>query len=389
MTPNRLSLTEAADAVASGRISAVALLQSCLAAIDAHEATVNATVAIDREGALRQAEAADRAVAAGGRLGTLHGVPLAHKDMYYREGEVSGCGSALRGQFVAERTATVLDRLHAAGSITFARLNMAEFAQNPTGHNRHHGDCHNPWGLPYITGGSSSGSGAAVAARFAFGALGSDTGGSIRLPASACGVTGLKPTQTRVSRAGVMPLSFSADNVGPLTRTARDCARMMRVIAGHDPDDPTSSRETVPEYEAALTGDLRGVRVGLVDNPGLAGTDPEVGDAVVAAAAALRARGATVRPITLPHMEAVAAYGGIVSRCEAATIHARWMRERPDDYAVHLSARLYVGYAIPATYYIEALSGRGPLLRAFGAEVFGAVDVFALPTIPTRLPTLA
>ncbi len=398
MTPNRLSLVAAAEAVARRELTSVALLESCLAAIDAHDGAVNATVWIDREGAMAAAEAADgaadralanRAVAAGAALGKLHGVPLAHKDMYYQAGKVSGCGSMIRGDWVAERTATVLERLHQAGSITFAGLNMAEFAQNPTGHNRHHGDCHNPWNPPYITGGSSSGSGAAVAARFAYGALGSDTGGSIRLPASACGVTGLKPTQTRVSRAGVMPLSFSADNVGPLTRTARDCARIMGVIAGHDAADPTSATQAVPDYEAALGGDLRGTRVGLVTNDGLRGTDAPVSAAIEEAVRALQARGAKVVRIELPHMEAVSAYGGIVSRCEGAAIHARWMRERAADYAVHLSARLYAGYAIPATYYIEALSSRGPLLRAFAAEVFGAVDVLAMPTIPTVLPTLA
>ncbi len=152
---------------------------------------------------------------------------MAHKDMYYQAGKLSTCGSALRRDFRPTVTATVIERLAAAGAYTFGGLNMAEFAQNPTGHNKTFGDCHNPWNLPYITGGSSSGSGASVAARFNYMALGSDTGGSIRLPASACGVTGLKPTQTRVSRYGVMPLSFSHDNVGPLARTARDCARVL------------------------------------------------------------------------------------------------------------------------------------------------------------------
>lgn len=389
MKPNHLSLTEAADAVARRETTSAALLEACLAEIDAHEDAVNATIWIDRDGARAAAEQADKALAAGAPLGKLHGVPLAHKDMYYQAGRVSTCGSAIRGTWVADRTATVLDRLHGAGSITFAGLNMAEFAQNPTGHNRHHGDCHNPWNLPYVTGGSSSGSGAAVAARFAFGALGSDTGGSIRLPASACGTVGLKPTQTRVSRAGVMPLSFSADNVGPLTRTVRDCARLMGIIAGHDPADPTSADEPVPDYEAALTGDLVGVRVGLVTNPGLMGTDAPVVDAIAAAAAVLRGRGATVAPVTLPLMDAVSAYVAVVSRSEGATIHARWMREQPQDYAVHLSGRLYAGYAIPAAYYIEALSARGPLLRQFVAEAFAEVDVLALPTIPTVLPTLA
>ena len=316
-------------------------------------------------------------------------MPLAHKDMYYQAEKVSGCGSMVRGQWVAPRTATVLDRLHDAGSITFAGLNMAEFAQNATGHNRHHGDCHNPWRLPYITGGSSSGSGAAVAARFTYGALGSDTGGSIRLPASACGVVGLKPTQTRVSRAGVIPLSFSADNVGPLTRTVRDCARIMRVIAGHDPADPTSANEPVPDYEATLTGDLRGMRIGLVTNPGLMGTDEPIVDGIAGAAQVLAQRGATIIPITLPYMDAVAAYGSIVSRCEGAAIHARWMRERPQDYAIHLSARLHAAYAIPAVYYVETLSARGRLLRAFASEVFAQIDALILPTIPTLLPTLA
>ena len=389
MTLNRMTLVEAAEAVSTGQTTAVALLQACLAAMDADDGTVNAVISVDRDGALAAAKAADAAVAAGKPLGPLHGVPLAHKDMYYRAGKVSTCGSAIRRDWTASRTATVLDRLDAAGSVTFAGLNMAEFAQNPTGHNRHYGDCRNPWNPPYITGGSSSGSGAAVAARFAFGALGSDTGGSIRLPASACGVVGLKPTQTRISRAGVMPLSFSMDNVGPLTRTVQDCARIMGVIAGADPADPTCAAEPVPDYEAALTGDLAGLRVGLVTNPGLMGTDPAVVDAVAAAMAVLAGRGAAVAPVGLPHMDAVSAYVGVVSRCEGAAIHAQWMRERPGDYAVHLSARLYAGYAIPATYYIEALSGRGPLLRAFAADVFEHFDVLALPTIPTVLPTLA
>jgi aspartyl-tRNA(Asn)/glutamyl-tRNA(Gln) amidotransferase subunit A len=266
---------------------------------------------------------------------------------------------------------------------------MAEFAQNPTGHNAHYGNCHNPWNLPYITGGSSSGSGAAVAARFTYAALGSDTGGSIRLPASACGVTGLKPTQTRVSRAGVMPLSFSHDNVGPLTRTVRDCARVMSVIAGHDPLDPTSASEPVPDYEAALDGDIRGLRIGVPSTYFLDGADDAVVAALEAAVAVLAARGAVIVRMTLPLMDAVSGYGGIISRVEGATIHSRWMRDRPQDYAVHLSARMYGGNAIPGTYYVEALSRRGPVLRAFAAEVFGKVDVLVTPSIKTVLPTLA
>jgi aspartyl-tRNA(Asn)/glutamyl-tRNA(Gln) amidotransferase subunit A len=384
-----LSLTEAADLVRAGDATSEALLSACLANIDAAEAKVNATIWLDREGAMQAARAADQARARGQAIGALHGVPMAHKDMYYQAGKPSTCGSAIRRDFVPDTTATVIERMAAAGAYAFGGLNMAEFAMNPTGHNRAFGDCHNPWNLPYITGGSSSGSGAAVAARFTYAALGSDTGGSIRLPASACGVTGIKPTQTRVSRAGVMPLSFSCDNVGPLTRTARDAARILGVIAGHDPRDPTSARLEVPDYEAALDGDVRGLRIGIAETYFLDGADAPVVAAIEQACAVLAARGAIVKRVTLPLMDAVSAYVGVISRVESAAIHAQWMRGQSADYAKHLSGRLYAGYAIPGAYYVEALSRRGPVLRAFANAVFAELDVLATPTIKTCLPTLA
>ncbi len=374
-----LSLVDAADAVRQGEVSAVALLEACLANLDAHEDAVNATIWVDKEGAFAAARAADTKRAAGGPIGPLHGLPLAHKDMYYQAGRLSTCGSAIRRDFVPDYSATVIERLAAAGAYAFAGLNMAEFAQNGTGHNRHHGDCRNPWNLSYITGGSSSGSGAAVASRFTFAALGSDTGGSIRLPA----------TQTRVSRYGVMPLSFSADNVGPLARTARDCARIMSVIAGHDPRDPTSAEMPVPDYEAGLNGDLRGVRVGVPKTYFLDDVDAPVRAAFEASLAVLAGRGATLVPLTLPLMDAVATYASVVSRVEGATIHAEWMRQRPHDFATHINSRMFPGLAIPGTYYVEALSRRGPILKAFATEVFGQVDLLATPTIRICLPTIA
>ncbi|MGE0224866.1 MAG: amidase [Acetobacteraceae bacterium] len=384
-----LTLTEAADAVRAGQATSVELLDACWANMEATNPRLNATIWLDREGADAAARAADQAVRDRRPLGRLHGIPMAHKDMYYQVGKLSTCGSALRRDFRPDYTATVIARMQAEGAYVFAGLNMAEFAQNPTGHNKTFGDCHNPWNLPAITGGSSSGSGAAVAARFTYAALGSDTGGSIRLPASACGVTGIKGTQTRVSRYGAMPLSFSHDNVGPLTRSARDCARVMAVIAGYDPMDPTSAREPVPDYEAALDGDLRGLRIGVPTNVFFDGADQPVVDAIEQALAVLRGRGATVIRLALPLMDAVAAYGGIVSRVEAATIHAQWMRTDPQAYGQHISGRMYPGFAIPAPYYIESLSRRGPILKAFAGEVFGQVDVLATPTIKTCLPTLA
>lgn len=384
-----LSLVEAAEAVRQGDATSLELLDAVWGNLEAVNPQVNATIWLDREGAEDAARAADKAVREKSWLGPLHGVPMAHKDMYYQAGRLSTCGSAIRQSYRPAVTATVIEKLTAAGAYSFGGLNMAEFAQNPTGHNKTFGDCHNPWNLPFITGGSSSGSGASVAARFNYAALGSDTGGSIRLPASACGVTGIKPTQTRVSRYGVMPLSFSCDNVGPLCRTARDCARIMTLIAGHDPRDPTSSHLPVPDYEAALDGDLRNLRIGVPTNYFLDGADAAVVAAMEQALMVLAERGARVQRLTLPLMDAVSAYVGIVSRVEGPTIHAQWMRTRAQDYGVHISSRMYPGYAIPATYYVEALSRRGPILKAFAAEVFAQVDVLVTPTIRTNLPTLA
>jgi len=384
-----LTLTEAAALVRTRKVTSKELLAACWANLERTNPKLNATIWLDREGAEAAARAADKAVDDRVRLGPLHGIPMAHKDMYYQAGKLSTCGSALRRDFRPDYTATVIARMEAAGAYVFAGLNMAEFAQNPTGHNKTFGDCHNPWNLPYITGGSSSGSGASVAAQFNYMALGSDTGGSIRLPAAACGVTGIKPTQTRVSRYGVMPLSFSHDNVGPLARSARDCARVMAVIAGHDPLDPTSSHEPVGEYEMALDGDLRGQRIGVPTNFFTDGADRPVVEAMEQALAVLAARGATITRIKLPLMDAVSAYGSILSRVEAATIHAQWMRDDPQAYGKHISGRMFPGYAIPAPYYIEALSRRGPILKAFAEEVFAQVDTLVTPTIRTCLPTLA
>ncbi|MCO6416809.1 amidase [Siccirubricoccus sp. KC 17139] len=384
-----LSMTEAADAFAAGDIKAEAMVRACLARIDAHDAKVNSVIRLDREAALAAAAAQDKARAGGTALGPLAGAPMMHKDMYYRAGKVSTCGSRIRKDFVPQVTATVLERLDAAGAIDMGTLNMAEFAQNPTGHNAHFGHCHNPWDLAYCTGGSSSGSGAGVAARFFTAALGSDTGGSIRLPATICGVTGLKATQTRVSRHGVMPLSFSCDNVGPLVRTARDAARFLKVTAGQDPKDPTSAPEDVPDYEAALTGDIKGLRIAVCESYFFDGADAPVVAAFEDALKVLADRGASITRVKAPSMQAVAAYVSLVSRTESPAIHANWMREYPGDYAIHLSSRIYGGFAIPGHLYIEALSRRGPLLKQFVAEALTGFDIVATPTLRTRVPTLA
>jgi aspartyl-tRNA(Asn)/glutamyl-tRNA(Gln) amidotransferase subunit A len=383
-----LTLVEAADAVASGAISSVALTEAALKAFDAWDPSINASIWLDNEEALETAEKMDKTRAAGVTLGPLHGVPFAHKDMYYQAGKLTTCGSKIRADFRPDYTATVMDRLHSAGSITLGGLNMAEFAQNPTGHNVHYGDCHNPWGKGYCTGGSSSGSGAAVGARCVTVALGSDTGGSIRLPAGICGVTGLKATQGRVSRYGVMPLSHSCDNVGPLARSARDCARVISVIAGPDPMDPTTLADPPINYEAALTGDIKGLKIGVPINYFFDDIDEEVLSAFESAMAVMKELGAKIIPVELPLMSEISTYGSVVSRCESVTIHGEWLRTRPQDYSTHVGSRNYPGAGIPASYYLEAVNRRGPILKAFAGEVFSKVDVFAAPTIRSKVPTL-
>src|SRR6202158_4299620 len=261
--PALMSLTSVAQAIAGKRLSSREVTQSCLDRIAQWQPRLNAFMAIEAEAALAAAAAADAALAEGNVSGGLHGVPLAHKDMYYDAGKVVTCGSKIRRDFVATVTSTALQRLKDAGTIRLGSLQMAEFAYGPTGHNSHYGPVHNPWAVDRITGGSSSGSGAAVAARLTFAALGSDTGGSIRMPAHFCGVTGLKTTYGRISRAGAMPLSQSLDTVGPLARSAEDCALLLGLMAGADPEDPTAVTGPVPDYMAATRDQIKGLSIGV------------------------------------------------------------------------------------------------------------------------------
>jgi aspartyl-tRNA(Asn)/glutamyl-tRNA(Gln) amidotransferase subunit A len=382
-------LTAIADAIAEGRTTSVAATEACLARIAAWQPRTNAFLRVYREKALAQAKAMDAELSAGRRRGPLHGVPMAHKDMYYRKGEVSTGGSAIRRDWVAPVTATVLDKLDAAGVVELGFLNMAEFAAGPTGHNVHHGHCRNPWDQSRVTGGSSSGSGASVAARMVYGALGSDTGGSIRLPAAACGVVGMKATYGRVSRAGAVARSWSLDHVGPLTRTVRDNARMLSVIAGHDPDDSTTSDKPVPDYEALLDGGVAGLRIGLaLPRDGLAPLDPQIGAAIQAAADALGRLGAKVSTVTLPDFTALYRAAEVMVKCEAAAMHRPWMEKTPELYANQVRTRMEAGFFIPATQYIDALRLRAHFVTEFLSTALDGVDAVLLPAIPFPLPTI-
>src|SRR6202158_190538 len=274
--PALLSLTAVAQAIAAKRVSSREVTQSCLARIAQWQPRLNAFMAIEAEAALAAADAADAGLAKGKIGGALHGVPLAHKDMYYDAGKVVTCGSKIRRDFVATTTSTALQRLKDAGTIRLGSLQMSELAYGPTGHNSHYGPVHNPWAVDHVTGGSSSGSGSAVAARLTFAALGSDTGGSIRMPAHFCGVAGLETTVGRLKRAGAMPLSQSLDTVGPLARSAEDCALLMALMAGADPEDPTAATGPVPDYNAAAQQSIKGLTIGLRTPLHVDDLDPEV-----------------------------------------------------------------------------------------------------------------
>ncbi len=386
--PALMSLTEVARAIAMKQVSSHEATRACLHRIAEWQPHLNAFMAVEAEAALKAADAADVALAKGEPLGLLHGVPLAHKDMYYDAGKVVTCGSLIRRDFVATTTSTALQRLNYAGSIRLGSLQMAEFAYGPTGHNSHYGAVHNPFALEHITGGSSSGSGSAVAARLTFAALGSDTGGSIRMPAHFCGVTGLKTTYGRVSRAGAMPLSQSLDTVGPLARTAEDCALMLQLIAGPDPEDPTASSEPVPDYLAATKGSLKGLKIGVPTAFYVDDLDGEVARVLDETIAILKREGADIVKVALPDQRQLSAASQIVLAVEAAAFHKRWLIERPQDYGPQVLMRLQNGLAIPAITYLEAMRWRGPALAAHTAAT-SAVDAVIAPASPVPAPTIA
>jgi aspartyl-tRNA(Asn)/glutamyl-tRNA(Gln) amidotransferase subunit A len=386
--PALMSLTSVAQAIADKRVSSREVTQSCLDRIARWQPHLNAFMAIEAEAALKAADAADAALAKGERRGVLHGVPLAHKDMYYEAGKVVTCGSHIRRDFVATTTSTALQRLKDAGTIRLGSLQMAEFAYGPTGHNSHYGPVHNPFALDRITGGSSSGSGAAVAARLTFAALGSDTGGSIRMPAHFCGVTGLKTTVGRVSRAGAMPLSQSLDTVGPLARSAADCAVLLGLMAGADPADPTAVAEPLPDYTAATNGSIRGLTVGVPTAFYVDDLDAEVAGALDATVALLKGEGVRIVQVELPDQRQLTAACQLVLAVEAAAFHKRWMIERPQDYGPQVLMRLQNGLAIPGVSYLEAMRWRGPALAAHIAAVAG-VDAMVAPVAPVAAPTIA
>jgi aspartyl-tRNA(Asn)/glutamyl-tRNA(Gln) amidotransferase subunit A len=381
------SAAELARLIAGKQVSPVEVVRTHLERITSLDGALKAFITVTADAALAAAREAEAAVAAGRPLGPLHGVPLGLKDLYDTAGVRTTGGSKILRERVPTTDATVVRRLREAGMIVLGKLNMVEFAYGPEGRNPHYGHARNPWdaSIHRMAGGSSSGSGVAVAAGLATVALGSDTGGSIRIPSSLCGLTGIKPTYGRVSRAGVLPLSWSMDHVGPMTRNAADAALVLGAMAGYDAADPTTSVLPVPDYAAGLTGDVRGLRVGLLRAFFCESATPEVRAAVETAARTLEKAGAVVDDVALPGVRHTAAGALAVVATEAVTYHAAWLRTRKADYDPDVSTRLMAGAFVTGVHYVRGQQARA-LFRREVDDALARHDVLLAPATPITAP---
>jgi aspartyl-tRNA(Asn)/glutamyl-tRNA(Gln) amidotransferase subunit A len=384
-----LPLHELSVRLHRGEVSSREATLACLEAIERLRPVLNAFIHIEADAALAQADAADREIAQGRIRGPLHGVPLAHKDVFFRRGRRSTCGSKIRETFQPETTATVIERLDSAGAVDLGGLNLAEFCVGPTGHNDYFGHCRNPWNTSHVSGGSSSGSGCAVASRQIFGSLGSDTGGSIRLPAGMCGVVGLKPTHGRVSLYGAMPRCWSLDVFGPLARTVEDAAILLEAIAGYDARDPWSRAVEVPQYTAALGRGVAKRRIAVPRNHLYPQLPPELRAVHDRALADFEALGASLVPVDMPDPEELYRWTTVINRVEASYIHKDWIRTRRADYNMSTITRIADGFDVSALDYIEALERRDQANERFVREVFGRCDVLYCPLLLIDVPTIA
>src|SRR5215210_5274655 len=416
---HELTLSDARALLDRGEITSVELTQALLDRIVAVDNQVRAFLAIDDESALEQARAADegrrtlrprsgQAKDEGRRTETgrsLLGIPLGIKDVLSTEGLTTTCGSKMLEEYIPPYDATVMRRLKEQGTVLLGKLNCDEFAMGLSTERSAYFPTRNPWDLTRVPGGSSGGSAAAVAAGQALGTLGTDTGGSIRQPASFCGVTGLKPTYGRVSRFGLVAFASSLDQIGPLARTARDCAILLGTIAGADPNDATAAPQPLADYEAALTGDLRGLRVGVPSEYFIEGTQPGVDTAVRTAIAALRDSGAEIVEVSLPHTKYALPVYYIIAPAEASSNLARYdgvryglrvhdetywdelEKTRGAGFGAEVRRRIMLGtYALSAGYY-DAYYRRAQqvrtLIRRDFQQAFEQVDFLAAPTAPT------
>jgi aspartyl-tRNA(Asn)/glutamyl-tRNA(Gln) amidotransferase subunit A len=382
-----LSVHDLAQAIAAKRLSPVAVVQAHLTRIEHLDGRLKSFLAVFAEGALGAARTAEAALAQGRSVGPLHGVPVAVKDLYAVQGTPTTAGTSFLKE-PAARDCTAVARLRAAGAIILGKLNLHQFAYGPEGSNPEYGTPWNPWDAhrQRIPGGSSSGSGVAVAAGLVPMGLGSDTGGSIRIPAACCGTVGLKPTYGRVSRSGVLPLSWSLDHVGPLTRSALDAAVILRAIAGHDPADASSSALPVPDYLASLAVPVKGLRVGLLTEY-LEQSAADVRAALAAAVRALTGLGCEVQDVALTTARHSLGAAHAILGPEALTYHEPLLRRHGALYATDVRRRLAASSLVAATDYVKGQRAR-VLIRDEINAALERVDCLLAPTLPVAAPLL-
>ncbi|GMV44709.1 MAG: amidase [Pseudomonadota bacterium] len=366
-------------------LSPVDYVSEILGRIGAIDERLHAYVTVSTERALADARVAEAAFLRGG-AGPLTGIPMAYKDLYATQAIRTAAGSALLADWVPDFDSTCVARLRQAGTVMVGKSTTYEFAFGIQFAGHHFQPARNPWNLEHIPGGSSSGSGAALAAGLCVGALGSDTGGSIRGPAAFCGVVGLKPTYGRVSRAGVVPLSWSLDHTGPMARSVEDCAFLLQAIAGHDPADPSSAREPVPDYLASLEGGVRGLRIGVLGDYFSELVDCETAAAFERAIAEFVRQGAAARRVVIPSMRATPSFM-VILLAEAFAYHERDLRAHPERYGEVLREKLMAGGLFRADEYVQAQRLRARI-RADTARALQDVDVLVSPTVLGTAPAL-
>lgn len=376
-----LTVTSAGQLIRAKRLSPVELTQACLDRIQRLDPKLKAFITVTAELALKQARQAEREVVKGSYRGPLHGVPITLKDLYYTKGIRTTGGSKILKEFVPDYDAPATERLYQAGAVLLGKTNTHEFAAGITTDNPHFGRCQNPWKIGYIPGGSSGGSAAAVSASLCLASLGSDTGGSIRIPAAYCGLVGHKPTYGLVPRTGILPESWSLDHGGPITRTVADAAIMLQAIAGHDGRDPSSARVCIPNYSRALRRDLKGVRIGVPTNYYFNPLHPQIERAVRSAIEQLRSLGASVTEVHIPGVEAAVDTCFVVAWAEAGHYHRKWLLTRPQDYGADVRNLLEGALHYLAADYLQGQQVRALIRQSF-REVFQKVDVVVSPTSP-------
>ena len=382
-----LSASELSGLIERKEVSPVEAVEAYLERIDRLDGALNSYVTVCREEALQAAREAEQAIVAGNYLGPMHGIPIAVKDQLYTRGIRTTAGSTILWDFVPDEDATVITNLKRAGAILLGKLNLSEFA---LGDSFYHpaGTPHNPWDIERSAGHSSSGSGVATAAFLCATSLGEDTGGSIRIPASWCGLVGLRPTWGRVSRYGVLPACWSMDTIGPMSRTVEDCAITFQAIAGHDPKDSYTSNTPVPDYRRALDGDIKGLKVGVIKEKVYTDdVNSEVRDAVIVAVGVLGEMGASVEDVSIPLIERAGAFSKALTDMESADVHYERLKSRAKEYDHNTRVRLLTAILTPAQHYYKAQKLRS-LLRQQILDALEKVDVLVLPTSPTAAPRL-